>query len=87
MKLLTQEEGKNLKSGDRVNVHWFTPRCKKGEVPPSRHFDGREEWLESVWLDETVAEAPYLTVSDGWAVKLARRHGFYCVSRLSKSRG
>ena len=85
MNLLTQEEGAALKVGDVVDVAWFTPRKPKGEVEPfSRQWDGRQEWLESVWPNKVVDSEPYLTASDGYAVKLKGNTGFFCVSRMQK---
>lgn len=84
MNLLTQEQGAQLRPGDLVHVCWFSPRKPKGDEPPSRQWDGRQEWLESVWRDQVVATAPVQTVSDGLAVTLEGRGQLYCVSRMEK---
>lgn len=70
MKLLTQEEGAKLRAGDVVNVYWFSPRKPKGEEPPSRQWDGRQEWVSSVDKNQVVKTDARLTANDGWAVTL-----------------
>ena len=86
MKLLTQEEGAQLKPGDVVNVYWFTPRKPKTEpTPESREWDGRTEWVENVWREQVVDSEPRMTPSDGWVVKLKRGCLVFCVSRMEKA--
>lgn len=71
MKLLTQEEGAQLRVGDVVNVYFFTPRKPKGEVePPSRFHDGRQEWVSEVWRNKKVTKDAWETTQDGYAVAL-----------------
>ncbi len=82
MKLLTQEEGARLRPGDKVNVVWFSPRKPKGEEPFSREWDGRQEWVETVWRNEVVDTLPWESTQDGLVVKLGGRMGVYCVNRM-----
>ncbi len=85
MKLLTPEEGKLLKAGDKVNVYWFSPRAPKGEKVPSIQWDGREVFLESVWRNETIAEAYYADTYEveGPLVKLVGRpHQGFSVKKM-----
>ena len=71
MKLLTQEQGSQLKKGDLVNVVWFSPRkSKDNPEAPSREYGGRAEYMESVWRDCVVMGAPHLTASDGYMVSV-----------------
>ena len=84
MKLLTQEEGALLKPGDVVNVYWFSPRKPKGEEPPSREWDGRQEWVDTVWRNEVIEEGPWETTQDGLGVKLRGRPLTFCVNRMEK---
>ena len=82
--LLDQETGKQLKPGDVVDVWWFTPRKPKGQTsePPSRIFEGRQEWLETVWNKQVVLSAPWESTNDGLVTDLLGRHGIYCVNRM-----
>ena len=84
MKLLTQEESKNLKVGQVVNVTWWSPRKDKLRPnAPTREHGGRTEYLESVWENEVVAQTPWLTASDGYGVSLAGRpNALYLTSKM-----
>ncbi len=84
MNLLTQEQGAQLKVGDVVNVYWFTPRKPKGEEPPSRDWDGRMEWVETVWRNEVVDKDAWLATHDGWAVSLKGRATMFNTHRMEK---
>ncbi len=82
MNLLTQEQGARLKVGDKVNVIWFTPRKPKGEEVASRQWEGRTEWMESVWRGEEVAKDAWLSTHDGYAVTLKGRSQIWLASHM-----
>lgn len=83
MKLLSQKEGAQLKTGDSVNVYWFSPRrSKNSDSVPSRQWEGRQEWVDVVWQGETVKTAPQMTPSDGWAVTLEGKFQLYLTSHM-----
>ena len=85
MKLLTQEEGAQLKPGDVVDVYWFTPRKTKGEERPSRWYGEREEWIESVDRGRVVSKAAWESTNDGFVVALEGSPlAIYCVNRMEK---
>lgn len=83
MNLLSQEQGARLRKGDKVNVHFFTPRKPKGDVePPSRIFDGRQEWVTESWLGRSVTTDAWETTQDGYAVTVEGSWMPWLVNRM-----
>lgn len=82
MNLLTQEEGANLKIGNKVKLFWFSPRKPKGEEVPNRFFDGRIEYLDEIWEDKIIDSLPRESASDGLIVKLKGGDVMFCVNRM-----
>lgn len=84
MNLLTQDEAALLKIGDFVKVYFFQPRKPKVAGIPSRQWEGREEWLESVWEREEVESTPVVTPSYGYTVRLKGRPSIWCTQHMEK---
>ena len=73
-----------LKKGDKVRVYHFTPRKPKVNPGESVQWEGREQWFESAWLNETVDSLPCLPThpEDGVHVKLKGRMLFWNARKM-----